>query len=593
MRSSAAPQQADKSPSRSAGAGSFFQPKLSINEPGDGYEQEADAVADQVMRLPGEKTDLFFKPVVHTLQRKCAHCEEEEEHHLQRSESGSAPSEAEAALENYVGSLPGAAGQPMPKKTEAFFGSRMNADFSDVRIHTGTAAAASAQSINALAYTSGKNIVFNHNQYAPETDKGKRLLAHELTHVIQQGNQHQIQRTTNGSNTPRTPTNCHNWAIPLPPWIAGIAAHSQIAAFASGAGITPHMIPRAIKLLRGIPAPPFGTPPGFADLWWNSGADVRIAEIKSTASGDAAAHPEARHYRDRHNEWLARLATRPLALDDSNYLASVGLPIPGALLDLSGFTGGGISLGPFRADPLKQLHIEADSNGAVVYWCTGIGLINPVGGFVLRDLLDSLKDLLDQLKRLAQRIGGIIDDALGWLGDNAPALLVILLVIAMLALIVLAIICAIGAAETFGLTLACSYFAVIAAVEAAASILILLGISSGGELRQAGAELARLSATPDEESTLASGEAYERNTDGPVQTSSTGGSVAGTSNPTQRLRSALSPILSFDGVLAIARSMTNPPAGARSELNRALAILDTAGDTGTAAIIRSGLERTT
>ncbi|ULT44688.1 DUF4157 domain-containing protein [Niabella defluvii] len=55
-----------------------------------------------------------------------------------------------------------------------------------MKIHTDSVAARSAQSINALAYTSGSNIVFNQNQYQPGTESGKRLLAHELTHVVQQ-----------------------------------------------------------------------------------------------------------------------------------------------------------------------------------------------------------------------------------------------------------------------------------------------------------------------------------------------------------------------------------------------------------------------
>src|SRR5262249_51142380 len=59
-------------------------------------------------------------------------------------------------------------------------------DFSDVKIHTDHAASKSAQSINALAYTTGNNIVFNQNQFSPESESGKKLLAHELTHVVQQ-----------------------------------------------------------------------------------------------------------------------------------------------------------------------------------------------------------------------------------------------------------------------------------------------------------------------------------------------------------------------------------------------------------------------
>ena len=77
-------------------------------------------------------------------------------------------------------------GVPLPHETRDFFEPRFGYDFSNVKIHTDAVAAKSARSINALAYTSGNNIVFNQNQYSPETDSGKKLLAHELTHVVQQ-----------------------------------------------------------------------------------------------------------------------------------------------------------------------------------------------------------------------------------------------------------------------------------------------------------------------------------------------------------------------------------------------------------------------
>jgi protein involved in polysaccharide export with SLBB domain len=77
-------------------------------------------------------------------------------------------------------------GTPLPDGDRSLMENRFGYDFSGVRIHTSALAAKSAQSINALAYTSGNNVVFNEGQYAPQTESGKKLLAHELTHVIQQ-----------------------------------------------------------------------------------------------------------------------------------------------------------------------------------------------------------------------------------------------------------------------------------------------------------------------------------------------------------------------------------------------------------------------
>jgi Domain of unknown function (DUF4157) len=77
-------------------------------------------------------------------------------------------------------------GAPLDEQTREFMESRFDHDFSSVRVHTDARASDSAQSVNAHAYTVGSNVVFRSGQYSPETDTGKRLLAHELTHVVQQ-----------------------------------------------------------------------------------------------------------------------------------------------------------------------------------------------------------------------------------------------------------------------------------------------------------------------------------------------------------------------------------------------------------------------
>ncbi|HEV2830337.1 MAG TPA: DUF4157 domain-containing protein [Hanamia sp.] len=163
----------------------FIQPKLTINNPNDLYEQEADAMADKVMRM--EQPGIQLKPLpITSVQRKCAHCEEEEKK-MQRKKMNDSETAADNNLESYIGNLSNT-GQSLPNEVRNFYEPRFGYDFSNVKVHTDTVAAKSAQSINALAYTSGDNIVFNSNQYSPNTDTGKRLLGHELTHVVQQGN---------------------------------------------------------------------------------------------------------------------------------------------------------------------------------------------------------------------------------------------------------------------------------------------------------------------------------------------------------------------------------------------------------------------
>ena len=167
----------------------FFQPKLTISAPDDSFEKEADAVADQVMRMSDNQVfPAHISPV--GVQRMCAECEKEKEN-IQRKTPSLPTREAPAEVHQAIHSN----GQAMDKGTQSFMENRFGYDFSQVKIHTDTVAAKSADAIHALAYTSGNHIVFNEGQFAPATDSGKRLLAHELTHVVQQTPV--IQRFTN------------------------------------------------------------------------------------------------------------------------------------------------------------------------------------------------------------------------------------------------------------------------------------------------------------------------------------------------------------------------------------------------------------
>jgi hypothetical protein len=117
------------------------------------------------------------------IQRKCDTCGEEDK--LQRKESSSNSFFAPSQVSRFVSGL-GGSGNSLPNPTNQFFSSRFGQDFSGVKIHTGKDAADSAKAINAHAYTVGNHIVFNENKYQPESYTGKQLLAHELTHVVQQ-----------------------------------------------------------------------------------------------------------------------------------------------------------------------------------------------------------------------------------------------------------------------------------------------------------------------------------------------------------------------------------------------------------------------
>jgi hypothetical protein len=161
--------------SRAGAFPSAIQPKLAVGLVDDPLEHEADRVADQVMRMPA-------RVAAPQVNRKCAACEEEEK--LQKKETGPQATFREAPAS--VHEVLRAPGQPLDAATRAYFEPLFGQDFSGVRVHTGTSAAQSAREVNAHAYTLGQNMVFDAGRFAPRTHEGQRLIAHELTHVVQQ-----------------------------------------------------------------------------------------------------------------------------------------------------------------------------------------------------------------------------------------------------------------------------------------------------------------------------------------------------------------------------------------------------------------------
>ena len=143
-----------------------LQTKLKISEPGDSYEQEADRVADQVIAASAHRGVSGAPP---RIQRFLGQS---------NGQIHAAPASVDHALASPSRPLEPALRQDMEQ--------RFGHDFSKVRVHAHGAAGQSAQSVNARAYTLGDHVVFGAGHYAPETSDGRRLLAHELTHVLQQ-----------------------------------------------------------------------------------------------------------------------------------------------------------------------------------------------------------------------------------------------------------------------------------------------------------------------------------------------------------------------------------------------------------------------
>jgi Domain of unknown function (DUF4157) len=274
---------------------SFFSPniqaKLSVSSPDDPQEKEADAVADQVMRMPepaaspekkeedlsaealakeekvqkkedssaevltkaeerkDEQLHAKLQSPVISIQRKCDACEKENHaqaklfrmiqrsedasslsvdietadsssdyninrkelslHHsdvIQRSGRGPPQNSIQPSFDQSLSSSKGG-GSPLPSTTQQFMESRFNADFSGVRIHTGSYAENLSSNIHAQAFTHGNDIYFNSGKYSPHTEAGGTLLAHELTHTIQQGASNQAVKNSNKEANPVLPFN--------------------------------------------------------------------------------------------------------------------------------------------------------------------------------------------------------------------------------------------------------------------------------------------------------------------------------------------------------------------------------------------------
>jgi hypothetical protein len=221
---------------------------LTIGQPGDRYEQEADHVASQVMNMSQpaqgsvqkqdkeeeeiqtksliqrqempeeeeiqtkpliqrqempEEEEIQTKPLAHSITPLIQRQETPEEDEMQMKpeiQREAMPEEDEMQMKPMVQRSGGidsdgleqnlsnskGGGSPLPNETRAFMEPRFGADFSQVRIHNDSTANQMNQSIQAQAFTHGKDIYFNSGKYSPDSSEGKTLLAHELTHVVQQ-----------------------------------------------------------------------------------------------------------------------------------------------------------------------------------------------------------------------------------------------------------------------------------------------------------------------------------------------------------------------------------------------------------------------
>jgi hypothetical protein len=220
-----------------------IQPKLTIGQPNDKYELEADAMADKVVQRVSEpntvKAQSLAPAISPLIQPKCATCEQADKHQKKEEEEddellskklqrkpvlagNSEPPEdeknihrkcvecekeekvrtkadpgsltASAGIESSIASSKGS-GNPLPAVTRQQMEASFGTDFSSVRLHTDAAAVQMNKGLGAQAFTHGRDIYFNNGKYNAASTGGRHLLAHELTHVVQQeGNKGKVQR---------------------------------------------------------------------------------------------------------------------------------------------------------------------------------------------------------------------------------------------------------------------------------------------------------------------------------------------------------------------------------------------------------------
>jgi len=218
----------------------FFQPKLTIGQPNDKYEKEADAVADSVVNKANTQPAIQQKKIS-SIQRttlstpmedeKLGTAEErmkkdkliqekpdiqkmdhEEKDVQMKSETGGGNT-ASSQVSQKISSKAGK-GQKLAPNVRVEMESGIGADFSQVNIHTDSDSVQMNKELGAQAFTHGNDVFFNEGKYDEGSNKGKRLLAHELTHVVQQGNENRIQKYSSFSSAKQSANTSLGWKHP-------------------------------------------------------------------------------------------------------------------------------------------------------------------------------------------------------------------------------------------------------------------------------------------------------------------------------------------------------------------------------------------
>ena len=316
-----------------------LQRKAQVSTPGDRFEREADEVADQVMRMARPSAIGNASPA---LQRKCTACEDENKESIQREAASNDSASLDPTTATQVAARGGAA---LSAELRDYFEPRFNHDFGAVRVHAGNDADQGARAVQARAYTVGPDIVFGSGEFAPHTDSGKRLLAHELTHVIQQ---------SGGSATiSRAPSPTDSTRPDRPPIEAAPA---------------PLHLQRACKPAAACTAPIPGDPGRFGEKTAKDEAALRAASGPAPASGAPAPCSAPRH-KDRATELTALVTGAGVTLPAEVHGIFINACLPasvGSQVDLCSSFPDGAPAGAPAALNCVQVHTGDEDDAKAI-----------------------------------------------------------------------------------------------------------------------------------------------------------------------------------------------------------------------------------
>jgi len=436
------------------GLARLVQTKLAVAAPGDRWEREADRVADEVMRGPvaaaphqGAGVGVQRCAACAAGGAPCTHCAgevEDEETPVRRQAAGGGVPSLSTAADSRVRAAT-AGGEPLSAGLRGFFEPRFGQGLGGVRVHTGAAAARAARELDARAFTVGRDVVFGDGQYAPETAPGRRLLAHELAHTLQQdapgAPPQTIHRQPNEPSEPATPS--------LPPVSIPGTGLTLIPGLLRPTSLlgTRLPLPASLRLTNAIGV---GSAPGFVldlsprllVLSLLDNIDLSVSTRPGTPEG-AEARPE--------NQQRVSLLRPRLTFDPASgrlrgtAVLSVGSEYPPSMhgptdldveiesTELGQFTGR-LGYGPLSADFSLRLHYDtgrleralspvfAPQGGFAGFWARFQAIMRDVApGVPLEGRLADVRALFDALVAGQVQVGPFVTRTLALLGSSIPA----------------------------------------------------------------------------------------------------------------------------------------------------------------------------